>query len=199
MYLSENKEDLLGLNTSEEAINSGLKYYTVYSNDLSQISPSEIELRWGEVNFFRRWEKQNDAFWCKNKRKARFQIGIGMEVNYFNDPIVGKLTQRIYYREAYVQARRKGIPCIWYAYKTKIIWNDFDSEYDTFINGVTNHWVWTAQDVTEENVSKIKRGESIHVGYDERGDIFDCQWTKIQSNITTRGIWDKWLKVDWQD
>lgn len=199
--LSENKEDLLILNTSGDVINSGLKYYTAYSDNFSEINSNEIELRWGEINEFHGWEKENDKFWCKNKRKVKFRIGIGRE---WIDSYVPTADGRIFpvealsiYRLAVVTAKRKGIPCIWYKYKTSVTWNDFYSEYDFKINGIYSHNIWTGMNVTRDDVYGLRRYESIITITEPGGADTDCQWTIIKSNITTGGIWDKWLKVNW--
>ena len=199
--LSENKGDLLKLNTSGDVINSGLKYYTAHSDNFSEIDSNEIELRWGEINKFHEWEKENDKFWCKNKRKVRFMIGIGRE---WIEPYVQTPDERSFstqyltiYSLATVTAKRKGIPCIWYKYKTTVTWNDFYSEYDIILDGVYSHRTWNGMNVTRDDVYGFRRYKLIAASAEQGGIDADCQWTIIKSNITTRGIWDKWLKVNW--
>jgi len=195
---SKSKEDLLRIENAKDAINSGLKNFVAYSANITEITPNKLQLRWGELGLVRVWEEENDFFWCKNKRKATFSIGTGIEVNYFDDPIFGQLTQYIVVVYADVTARRKGIPCIWYKYNTNIIWNDFHAEYDINKSGNISHVVWTHPN--EEKFTKsIYRVNDIYVYYDIRDEYCDIQWKDIITNATTRGIWDKWINVDWHN
>lgn len=196
---SKNKEILSTIESKDEVFNSGLNYFLTVTTNPYELSEDNLELRWGELGLLRSWTEYNDAFWCKNKRKATFTIGTLYEVNYFNDPFVGQLTQIIVARIADVTARRKGIPCIWYKYKTKIIWNGFHAEYDINRSGNISHDVWTHADEVQEDVKSITRDDVIYVYYNERYEYCDVMWTDIQTKATTTGIWDKWIKVDWHN
>jgi hypothetical protein len=63
-------------------------------------------------------------------------------------------------------------------------------------NSVYSHEIWTLPDEEKDNVKEIHRWDVVHVYTPEWGDNFDCQWTIIKSDITTRGIWDQWLNVN---
>ena len=197
---SKNMEELLQLSDEKVAMHSGLKYFIAFTTNPSELNKDELQPRWGELGTFRQWEKENDKYWCKNKRKVRFRAGFPYSVVVLEDPLGHgyDLHQVFAYREAKVAAYRKGIPCIWYPYKTKIIWNDFHLEYDTNWNGNINHYIWLHPNETKENVKSIIRKDLLQVFISE-WQLFDVQMTKVKSNITTKGIWDKWLNVDWHN
>jgi hypothetical protein len=196
---SDSKETLLKIENERDVINSGLKYYVSYTTEPSELNKDALQLRWGEIGFFRQWEKENDKYWCKNKRKVRLKVGFPYEVVLLINPRgEGPYIHQVFVgRRAKVTALRKGIACIWYKYKTKIIWNDFHIEYDTNWNGDIEHFVWTHPDEVKYARS-INREKLLQV-YIAEWQFYDTQMTKIKSNITTRGIWDKWLKVDWHN
>lgn len=192
---SESKEKLNLLNTSEKIINSSLQHLEVYEilNSHNQI----IE-RWGEANLIRTWTEEKNKPYCKNDRRVRLEVGIIDVKNTFNDPIIGTTNQHTISRIAEVIPSRKGIPCIWYNYNTRIIWDNFDMTYETMENGdavIVYNWIENDIDV-EDN--RVLRSDEIFAYTEEFGQLFDCQWTEIKSDISTRGIWDKWLNVDWQ-
>lgn len=199
---SEDKNELLKLHSTEVAIQSGLEYFTAYSWGYSVIKENEIDFRsWGEVNKFREWEKQNDEFWCKNKRKVRFKIGIGKQTidTYITLPD-GRLSRVCgvsIYREALVHPYRKGIPCIWYKYKTDITWNNFDTEYDIILNGVNSHINWYGPNWSSNGYGLKRHEKILTVQCNELPLDVDCQWIKIKSDITTTGIGPEWLYVNW--
>lgn len=196
---SKNIEDLLRLENEGDVPNAGLNYFVAYAIDSPVLGDNNIQLRWGENEFFRQWEKENSKYWCKNKRKVRLKVGFPREVvSIINPRGEGPNLHQVFVgRQARVTAFRKGIPCIWYRYKTRIIWNDFLIEYYTNWNGDIDHTVWTHPN--ESKYAGYINRENIIQVYIYEWQFFDTQMTKIKSNITTRGIWDKWLKVNWHN
>ena len=147
----------------------------------------------GRIRSYSYLGRKNDAYWCKNKRKATLEVGFGFDVIILdNDPRFGEIHQVIVKRKGEVNAWRKGIPCIWYKYKTWITWNNFYTDYDVNLSGVIKHEIWKHDD--EKKYAKdIDRTVDYYVYYVEFGQYFDCQWNKIKSDVTTQGIDPKWI------
>lgn len=183
---SEDLELLKSINNENEVRNSRLKYFIAYTDNPNEIqNKNQIDSRWGELGLIRVWEKENNAYWCKNKRKATLEVGFDFGVNVLdNDPRVGVVHQVVVKRVGKVTAKRKGIPCIWYAYKTDITWNGFYTEYDVNKTGVVTHEIWKHND-EQKYSSSIDRRSDYYVYYEEFGQYFNCQWNIIKSKITT--------------
>jgi len=197
---SENKEKLLRLKSTEEAINSGLRYYTAFTKEYSTKISDEVELRWGDLNKWKEWEKTNDKFWCKNKRKIKFLISIYKDYYDFtfrdSDGYLHHVTGLVIRRDALLHGYRKGIPCIWFRYKTVLTWNDFHTEYDIKLEGVVSHQIWTGINYKKYCWGIERKSEIASInGY---GTIdADCQWTTIKSKVRSRPVY--WLKINWHN
>lgn len=189
---SNSPQELSRLNSKEAIINSGLPFETSY-----KVLKSEVNSRWGEANLVRTWKETKDKPWCNSDRRVRLRVSIVEEYHNVNDPILGNITHILVGRNANVYPFRKGFPCIWFNYKTRIIWEDFDLKYKTKENSdqiLSHHWVHANEDVEARNIT---RKSTIFAYIPQFGHTFDCMWTDIVSNITTRGIWSKWLRVNW--
>lgn len=194
---SENLDLLKQIKNEDDVKNSRLKYFVAYTDNPNEIqNESEINYRWGELGKIYTWEKQNDAYWCKNKRKAELKVGFDFGVNELYDPRFGTVHQVIVKRKGEIIAWRKGIPCIWYRYKTTITWNGFYTDYDVDKTGVKTYEIWQHAD-EQKYASSIDRSGDYYVYYLEFNQYFDCQWNKIKSKITTTGLGGEWMLVDY--
>jgi hypothetical protein len=130
------------------------------------------------------WEATKDQRRCKNDRKVTFYA-------YFNyEPVTAPNGVVFDFRrpKMSVVARRKGIPCIWYNYRTKITWNDFYVEYS--VNS-TNE-VWTEANKKTNNVKALYHSHNL-IGHSNSPNV---TWERTKSKVTTRGMGTSNLTID---
>src|SRR5699024_5824394 len=115
---SNNKDDFIN---QDSTVIKVVKSYSQPSN--TQIA--ELRGQFG-YNF---WEYIRNPSGCKNDRKIEFSIKFVENINEFYDPGLGWTMQVLVTRSATLKGRRKGIPCIWYSYKTNLKWKNFKFKY----------------------------------------------------------------------
>lgn len=194
---SDRIEVLRTITNEKQANELGLKSSKVIDFYGSENEHSELSNRWGDEEKSLVWQQHNDKYWCKNKRKSRFEAGFRTEnFSVFNPKGTGSnVWLRHNYRFALVQAWRKGIPCIWYTYRTKINWNDFRLEYDikrgdgSLVTGI----VWVDDDASDY-ARWIKREDRIW-SYFPEWEFFDVNYVSVYSRFKTRPV--SWKTADW--
>ncbi|MFK7948419.1 MAG: hypothetical protein AB8G11_12585 [Saprospiraceae bacterium] len=178
---SSNYNDLIAINSTKEISKSGLEHKISYT------TMSGINDKGGrEKEFFD--ELENDINRCKDQRKVEFYAYFhvfeqkfkqgGLE---FTDYTVDPTTEVI--------AKRKGIPCIWYTYKTNITWDNFDIRYR--IDGGSIQ-TWTIANASA-NARKIVRDHGTQFAGTYKPTL---EWTKIRSTVGSRGIGAQVLEIN---
>ena len=197
---ANNYDELLAIRSADDIRNTRLTHEKVYferevEKDVDiELEPRDLENDlWNPIYF----TENNDAFWCKNKRKVTFKAVFAAS-SYFSLNIEGES-----HLFAYLEARetivpkRKGILCIWYNYKTEITWNNDFAKYT--IKKVSN----PAQSFSKSGTNLTKEARYLKwarpIGSYNNNNWPYCHWDEIQADVTTRGIQPKWLQVRYEN
>lgn len=82
-------------------------------------STTQIQQR-NDVNIPFSWTISNTNGSCRHHRKLTMEVSISEDThNTYNE----------YFRNASLVAKRKGVFCIWYKYKTQLVWTNYDMTY----------------------------------------------------------------------
>lgn len=185
MFISNIAVESNDYNELKEVLDSkktlGLIHKEVY-----QIISGTDNLAKTDVGTTLSWEATKDMRRCKNDRKVILAA-------YFTDE---SITDPLGNYHPYVKpnitvtARRKGIPCIWYTYKTEITWNNFYAEYS--VNFGPNA-TWSEANQKVNNVKSLTHDHSL-INYYNSPDV---TWQVITSTVTTRGMGTSNLTVNY--
>ncbi len=173
---SSNYDDLAMIHRGKDIYKSELNYEKVLSIE-SGFPQKKTSYFFAELG--------NNQRRCKNKRKV--QLIADLTVNATNDQYAGVVYDVFPYIEAV--AKRKGIPCIWYRYKTHLEWDNFHFEY--IIDGRPKV-TWLENDI------KLYTKEIIRTNGDNFLGSYSpiCEWKKIRSTIGSRGLGTKVMDID---
>ena len=174
---SENYADLAGINSTADMEKSKLEYKQAVSFQSGLLDK-------GPGDFFD--EEFNDNRWCKDDRKVELLADLSIAQTW--EPNIGTY---IYDAFPYVgvTAKRKGIPCIWYPYKTNITWDNFHVEY--IMDG--NPKVTWTEGYMFDYAKRIepRNGDSFLGDYNPT-----FEWKKIRSTVGSRGMGTKTLDIN---
>ena len=150
---------------------------------------SSVELKYGAVyHHFRKWAE--DGSWQRVWKNLLFRCKhlLDLSIAQTWEPNIGTY---IYDAFPYVgvTAKRKGIPCIWYPYKTNITWDNFHVEY--IMDG--NPKVTWTEGYMFDYAKRIepKNGDSFLGDYNPT-----FEWKKIRSTVGSRGMGTKTLDIN---
>lgn len=182
LYLlkSKNYSELISVNNVEEAAKLGLESAKV----VNLLNTKRDDL---DVEFSRQID--NDNSFCKNDRRIRLEYE--MAENVFT--VGGTLNIQLN-RILKVLARRRGIPCAWYAYSTPITWNDCEFTGDVTLAGVTDNLVFTAANETTTSTSIDRSGlawGTVPLG----STSVTFNWTVRETRTTHQGMAGIWIEL----
>jgi|GEM_PF-3159625 len=193
--LSTNLNSLERIATKEDAITSNLKLLTVAKILTTSGEELEYGSRWGDENNPYLWTATYNPKWCKKDRRAKLELNFVGDIDRYNDPIFGIIDIHTVSRYANLKAQKKGIPCIWYGYSTKMTWNNFHFEYDISLNGTTtSQTIWKESNLTK-TTRNITRRKTIQT-YVSNLQNYDFQWTKKRTSATLAVLNGKWIEID---
>lgn len=125
------------------------------------------------------WAEEKTSGKCKRHRKVLLYIEAFSE-NF------GPITH--WSRFARVVARKRGIPCIWYKYKTTISW--FNFEFKINLDG--EELIWDLPNSIHDDKKEVKRKELLLAN---GGTTPSFTWTRAETSATTSGMAGIWLHV----
>lgn len=163
------------IKSSSDVLSSGLNYISLSNNSRQDL--------FGPV---KEYEEKNDKRWCKDDRK------VILEVWFMENPATSGVGKD-YFPTVKATAKRKGIPCIWYRYKTNITWNNF--HFKISVDGVpTLDWTLPNFTVNAKDFTVTSPQGAIYSGYPSNAPT--VIWTKQRSDVKTPGMGNKWLVVN---
>ena len=184
------------IKSKDDAINSRLDYEVAYN-----ILGYDSSLRWTDLNKVFSLQAENNRPFCKNDRRVKLTWAIIEDVFTTEIPRPDGGKDKIKNNRVFViteiHPTRKGIPCIWYNYKTLITSNNFNFAGNV---RVTNSAISTSFNLTRPNTQVEARGldtQDLVLTYFPIGDQkTEACWTRERTDVTTRGMDGFWINLN---
>lgn len=197
---SKNLNELSKISNIDQLSSSNLEHEVFYQvmaessfdRDLNQIIPDELVV--------------NEP-WCVNDRRVRYTALINYYSGYHHIFPFANLIAIVKVRPA-----KKGIPCIWYNYTTRIISEDFRHEFNytltsekfghfdpVEIGSVRNSWI--EEDFDGEENELLYEREFWRFQLTDQDfllRVIDAKWITRHQNITTDDVMPEQLNIDFE-
>lgn len=148
--------------------------------------------RWTDLNKMFSLQAENNQSGCKNDRRVKFSWGL-LEFTDKAGDIIGKRIHLI----TEIHPTKKGIPCIWYKYKTLITRNNFNFAGNI---RVTSSTLSTSFNITKPNTaveaSGLDSNDFLFAFIPIGNQKAEACFTLERVDVTTRGMGGFWINLN---
>lgn len=198
---STDYERLLSISSIAEVKSADLEYARAYTILDQSTGKGGQEQRWDDLNVKNSLIAVKNKRWCRNDRRVRLSWNIIDDNFEFEVPNASGKDDKFKVTNIFVitqiRPSKKGIPCIWYNYKTRITRNNFLFNGDVRF---TNSTVQESFNITKPNTSVEARRldtRDFVLGLMPRGDQKpEARWTRERVSVTTRGMDGQWIHLN---
>lgn len=183
--LSNDYGTLSNLKSVADVNNSDFDFkvaYTTFDVDASQ----------RELNRIKSIQIEKDVRGCRKDRRVEFSWVVGRQETSFS----GSPVDVTFFVATTIKPTKKGRPCIWYRYKTRITRNNFNFQGDIMLNSVLAATWNIVREDTEVEARRLDTDEAFFSYFPLFPTTEQAFWTRERVDVTTRGMDGMWINLD---